>query len=103
MVAAVLDAPMSAAPDGDDSAKQVCEHAQASAAVDDFAVAGTMHVATAVPPAADAVGDDIAPYQHFSVAIPQQSQQHAAIVRLLVGSTTSVPRCGRRGRGGIGR
>jgi hypothetical protein len=55
----VLETPMSAAPDDADAAEQACEHLQASAAVDGVAVPGTMHVATAVPPRVDEVGDGI--------------------------------------------
>ena len=57
MVATVLDALLSTAPDGDCWARQTCEHLQDSAAVDGVAVPGTIDVATRVPPPADQVAN----------------------------------------------
>ena len=112
MVATVLDALLSTAPDGDCSARQTCEHLQDSAAVDGVAVPGTIDVATRVPPPAHQVGDvsavvspadgrRIALHQHFTCHAERAARHHRAPAR---GFQHERPaRCGRRGRGGVGR
>ena len=87
LAAAVVEAPTSAAPNGDTSAQQACEYLSTACAVDGVAVPGSMDVA---PDAPGPVG--VALHEHFSIAIPRatQAEQHEAIVGLFNDSPAHI-------------